>query len=192
MAAGRIHFRALFATLVVCSLAACVSEEPVSEEDKAIFLRAADFAKFGFRFERAEAHETFTRVRNFDGTYQLTYQFSSRASETDHPLYLYASVAVERRVSDAVIAQKAEKLGLLIGFKSEGAEERELPGTLPHGDDARLSLIVKGENPIGNIFTLREKGKTYLLVVTGLYFDDPELFKKIIGPKAERFAAYSP
>jgi hypothetical protein len=67
-----------------------------------------------------------------------------------------------------------------------------VPGTYPYGDDARLSLIVKGENPIGNIFTMRDGGKTYLLVVSGLYFDDPALFNKVIGPKAQRFAAYSP
>jgi len=192
MPSGRVYLRAFLATLVACSVAACVSEEPVSADDKAIFLRAADFARFGFRYENAEAHEKFSRLRNFDGTHQLTYQFNSPQSETDRPLYIYGSVSVERRVSDAMIAQKAEKLGLLIGFKSEGAEERELPGTLPYGDDARLSLIVKDENPIGNIFALRDKGKTYLLVLTGIYFDDLELFNKVIGPKAERFAAYSP
>lgn len=131
MPPGRVHLRAFLATLVACGVAACVAEEPVSAEDKAIFLRAADFAKFGFRYENAEAHEKFSRLRNFDGTHQLTYQFSAPQSETDRPLYIYASVSVERRVSDAMIAQKAEKLGLLIGFKSEGAEERELPERFP-------------------------------------------------------------
>jgi hypothetical protein len=192
MPAGRLDLRALFALVAVCSMAACGSEEPVSTEDKEIFLRAAEFARFGFRYDNVDALETFSKVRNFDGTYQLTYQFRTPEGETDRPLYIHVSVAVERRASDAMMAQKAEKLGLLIGFQSEGAEEREVPGTYPYGDDAKLSLIVKGENPIGNIFTMRDGGKTYLLVVSGLYFDDPALFNKVIGPKAQRFAAYSP
>ena len=192
MLAGRLDFRGLFALLVVCGLAACGSEEPVSAEDKEILLRAVEFARFGFRYDNVEALETFSKVRSFDGTYQLTYQFGAPEGETGRPLYIFVSVSIERRASDAMIAQKAEKLGLLIGFQSEGAEEREVPGTFPYGDDARLSLIVKGENPIGNIFTMRDGAKTYLLVVTGVYFDDPALFNRIIGPKAQRFAAYSP
>ena len=192
MLARRLDFRGFFALLVVCGMAACGSEEPVSAEDKKIFLRAAEFARFGFRYDNVEALETFSKVRSFDGTYQLTYQFRTPEGETERPLYIFASVLVERRASDAMIAQKAEKLGLLIGFQSEGAEEREVPGTYPYGDDAQLSLIVKGENPIGNLFSMRDGGKTYLLVVTGLFFDDPALFNEVIGPKARRFAAYSP
>lgn len=190
--AGQFDARTLFAALLVCGVAGCGSEQPVSTEDKAIFLRATDLAKFGFRHENAEAYETFSKTRHFDGTYELSYQFGTPDSEQQHPLYIYISVSVERRASDAMISQKAEKLGLVVGLKAEGAEEREVPGTFPYGDDARLSLIVKGENPIGNIFTLRDKGKTYLLVLSGVYFDDPELFKKLIGPQVQRFAAYSP
>ena len=189
---GRIGFRALLAALLVGSVAACGSDQPVSAEDKTIFLRPADFARFGLRYEDAEPHETFSKTRNFDGTYELSYQFSAPGEGQQSPLYIYASVSLERRATDALIAQKAEKLGLLIGFKSEGVEERELPGTYPYGDDARLSLIVKGENPIGNLFTVRDKGKTYLLVLSGLYFSDPEVFKDVIGPKMRQFAAYSP
>jgi hypothetical protein len=80
----------------------------------------------------------------------------------------------------------------LIGFRSKGAKERKLPGALPYGDEAPLALLVKGDSPIGNTFALRDKEKTYLLVVSGLYFDDPELFMAMIGPKVQRFGAYSP
>jgi hypothetical protein len=188
----RFAYRAVLAAVLVFGVAACTSEQPVSAADKAIFLRAGDLEKFGFSYENAEAYETFSKVRNFDGTHQLSYQFETPDSEEESPLYIYITVSIARHAADAVIAQKAEKLGLLIGFKSEGAEEREVPGTLPFGDDAQLSLVVKGEHPIGNIFSLRDQEKTYLLVLTGVYFDSTEHFANLIGSKMERLAAYSP
>jgi hypothetical protein len=184
--------RQLAVVLLACGVAACGSEQPVSEEDKAIFLRAGDFARFGYRYENVEAYESFSKTRHFDGSHELTYHFDTPDSEEDRPLHIFITVSVERREVDAQLAQKAQRVGLLIGFKSEGAEERELAESLPYGDEARLALLVKGDNPIGNTFALRDKEKTYLLVMSGLYFDDPELFKAMIGPKVQRFGAYSP
>jgi hypothetical protein len=189
----RIHLeRQLAAVLLACGVAACGSEQPVSEEDKSIFLRAEDFARLGYRYENLEAHETFSKARHFDGSHKLTYRFDSPEGEAERPLHIYITVSIERREADAMLAQKAQRAGLLVGFKSEGAEERELSGTLPYGAETRLALLVKDDSPIGNTFTFRDKEKTYLLVVSGLYFDDPELFTAMIAPKVRRFGAYSP
>ena len=192
MTPTRIHFGVLLAGIALLSVAACSKEQPLSAEDKAIFLRAADLEKFGFRYENAEAYETFTKLKNFDGTHEVTYQFETPESEAENPLFVYITVSVERRASDALISQKAGKLGLSIGFSAEGAEEREVPATFPYGDEARLALLVKNGNPIGNTFSMRDGTKTYLMVMSGLYFSDAELFKEVIGPKLERFARYEP
>lgn len=184
--------RMLLAAITLCSVAACSQEQPVSAEDKAIFLRAADLERFNIRYEDVSSYETFTKTKHFDGTHEVTYQFGTPESETDNPLFIYISVSIARRPADALIAQKASKLGLSIGFGTGDTEERELPGKLPFGDEARLALLVKGGNPIGNTFSMRDGSKTYLLVMSGLYFSDPELFKEVMGPKLERFASYEP
>jgi hypothetical protein len=185
-------YRVLLVALLACGAAACGMEQPVSANDKALFLRPADLGRFGFRFENAAVHETFAKTRHFDGTYELSYQFQTPESQQENRLYIYTSVSVERRASDAMISQKAERLGLLVGLKSEGTEEREVAGSFPYGDDVRLALLVKGGNTIGNTFTVRDQEKTYLLVLSGVYFDNAELFKEVIGPKMRRFADYSP
>lgn len=190
--ARRVEFRSLLAAVVLCSLAACSQEQPVSTEDKAIFLRAGDLQRFNVRYENVEAYETFTKTKHFDGTHEITYQFGTPETEVDNPLFIYISVSIARRAADALIAQKASKLGLSIGFGTEDTEERELSASLPYGDEARLALLVKSGNPIGNTFSMRDGSKTYLLVMSGLYFSEPELFKEVMGPKLERFASYEP
>lgn len=192
MSRQHIAIRRLFAVLLVCGMAACGSEQSVTEEDKTIFLRAGDFAGFGYRYRNVETYETFSKTRHFDGSHELTYRFDTPESERERPLHIYISVSIERRESDAILSQKAQRLGLLVGFRSEGAEERELAASFPYGDEARLALLIKNDQPIGNTFTLRDKERTYLLVLSGLYFDDPALFEEMVGPKVQRFAVYSP
>lgn len=190
--ARRAAHGALLVAIALCALAACSREQPVSDADKAIFLRAGDLEQFNVRYEDVEASETFTKTRHFDGTHEVSYQFLTPESESERPLYIYISVSVERRAADALIAQKAGKLGLSIGFGTEGTEEREMPVKLPYGDDARLALLVRDGRPIGNTFSMRDGSKTYLLIMSGLYFSDAEMFKSVIAPKLERFATYAP
>ncbi|HEY2335920.1 MAG TPA: hypothetical protein VGI18_00960 [Burkholderiales bacterium] len=163
---------------------ACSTEEPVTEADKTVVLRAAELARFGYRFDNIEALETFTRKRHLDGTSEIAYRFQSPPGSK--VLFLHVSVKVAKSESDAAFTQGAEKVGLMIGFKKSGVEERELAAP-PAG---KLSLLVKDERPIGNIFTASHGGKTFLLVMTGLYFDDPALWQKVIEPSMSRFRAY--
>lgn len=181
---SRMEVRVLAAALFCLLLAGCSAEEQVTEADKALVLRAADLTAFGFRYDNVEKIESFSKKREFDGSYEIQYRFQS--PQGARPLFLHVSVKVAAKESDAALNQGAEKLGLLIGFKKNGVEERELPA-VPAG---KLTLLVSGDRPIGNVFTLGEGPKTYLLIVSGLYFDDPALWQKVIAPKLERFRSH--
>ena len=105
-------------------------------------------------------------------------------------MFIYASVSVAQSESDAALNESAEAVGMIIGLKASGVEEREL--RMKSGSQSKLRLLVKGDKPLGNIFTVRDGRKTYFLVMTGLYFDDPEDWKKLVAPKLEQLAGYSP
>jgi hypothetical protein len=182
----------LFAALVLFGVAACGFEQPVAETDKALFLRVADLARVGVRYPDSAAHEKFSKTKHLGGVYELSYQFQTPESEERRPLFIYASVSVQTKATDAMMTEGAEKIGLLIGLKREGVEERDVAGAQRYGDSSRFALLVRDDKPIGNLFTMREGRKTYLLVISGVYFEDPELWKKLIGPKLEQLAAYSP
>jgi hypothetical protein len=98
---------------------------------------------------------------------------------------------VARNESDAALSEGAEKIGLLIGLRAGGVEEREV--RMQPGDDrSRLRVLVKGGKPLGNVFTAREGRKTYVLMLAGLYFEDAEDWKKLSEPKLQQLAGYSP
>ena len=186
----RFGMRTAFAALLLACLAGCGIEEPLSEADKSLFLRPADLVRYGFQYDDPASYEKFSKSRQIDGAYQLKYEFKPDGSEPRR-VFIYASVSVAQSESDAALNESAEAVGMVIGLKASGVEEREL--RLKSGNDqSKLRLLVKGDKPLGNIFTVRDGRNTYLLMVTGLYFDDAEDWKKLVAPKLEQLAGYSP
>lgn len=177
--------RAALRLLACVALAACQAQEPLTEADKALFVRVADLSVFGVGYPDAEARESFSKAKQPDGAYELTYKFET-ASGAPRPLYMHVSFTVGRTVSDATLAETAEKIGLLVAFRKNGVQESEVPGVKA----GKLSLLVKDGQPIGNLFTLRDGSKTYLLIISGLYVRDAESWQKLIAPKLERLARY--
>jgi hypothetical protein len=186
----RFGIRAALAALLLVCLAGCGTEEPLSEADKSLFLRPADLVRYGFQYDDPDSYEKFSKTRQIDGAYELKYEFQPDKSERRR-VFIYASISVARNESDAALNEGAEAIGMLVGLKASGVEEREL--RMRSGNDrSTLRLLVKGDKPLGNIFTTRDGRKTYFVVVTGLYFDDAEDWKKLVAPKLEQLAGYSP
>ena len=186
----RFGMAAALAALLLACLAGCGTEEPLSEADKSLFLRPADLVRYGFEYDDPASYEKFSKSRQIDGAYQLKYEFQPGKSERSR-VFIYASVSVANNESDAALNEGAEAVGMIIGLKASGVEERELR-MKPGGDQSRLRLLFKGDKPLGNIFTARDGRKTYFIVMTGLYFDDAEDWKKLVAPKLEQLAGYSP
>ena len=177
--------RAALSLLACALLFACDTQQPVTEEDKAVLVRVGDLSAFNVRIPDAEAHETFRKVKQADGAQELSYKFET-PSGAQRPLYMHVSATFGRTASDAVLAENAEKIGLLIAFKKNGVVEREIPGI----KTGRLALLVKDETPIGNLFTLREGSKTYLFMISGLFVRDAESWQKLAGKRIEQLARY--
>ena len=187
----RFGIRTAFAALLLAWLAGCGTEEPLSEADKSLFLRPTDLVRYGFQYEDPASYEKFSKSRQLDGAYQLKYEFQPGKTERRR-VFIYASVSVARNESDAALNESAEAVGMLIGLKASGVEDREVQMKTSSNEQSKLRLLVKGDKPLGNIFTTRDGRKTYFIVVTGLYFDDAEDWKKLFAPKLEQLAGYSP
>jgi hypothetical protein len=176
----------LLAALACFALAACGEQLPVAQSDKDLFVRPGDFAAFGIAFGDTEAQEIFTKAKHFDGSYEMTHTYSAPQG-SPRGLYLYTSIHIARRESDAVVADGAVKVGLLIAFKKDGVEERDVPGVQP----GKLTLLVKDGKPIGNVYTVRDGAKAYMLIMSGLYIQEPALWQQLTEPKLQRLRSYA-
>jgi hypothetical protein len=176
----------LLAALALLALTACGEQLPVSQADKDLFVRPGDFAAFGIPFGDTEALEKFTKAKSFDGSYELTHTFTA-GEGSPRALYLYTSIHIARREADAMAADGAGKIGLLIAFKKDGVEEREVAGV----KTGKLTLLVKDGKPLGNVYTVRERAKAYMLVMSGLYIQEAALWQQLMDSKMQRLRDYS-
>jgi hypothetical protein len=173
-------------------LAGCQKNLPVSAADRAVVLRAADLVPYGYGLGDTERYETFEHIRYFDGSHELTYEFQTPDSEEDNALYMNVIVSVEKSRTDALTTQGAQKIGLGIGLKANGITQREIEKFYEYGDSSSFSVLEKDGRPIGNIFTARDGKRVFVLMLSGMYFDDAETFKELIEARLRKFSAYQP
>jgi len=178
--------------LAALGLVGCQRDLPISAADREVVLRAADLIPYGYGLEQTGRYETFKRIRYFDGSHELTYEYQTPESEKDNALYLNVTVSVENSASDALTSHGAEEIGLTIGLKANGVEAREIEDFYAYGDTSKFSLLENDGKPIGNIFTTRKGRRVFVMVLSGMYFEDAATFKELIEGRLEKFAAYDP
>jgi hypothetical protein len=188
-----MNSRAPVILLLIASLwhLSCQRPLTVTDADKALLVHIRELEPYGYVFENPSKYEKYLKSRDFDGTLELEYEFDAPESE-DNSIYLNAVVTISRSRSNATVSQGAEKIGLLYGLKLKGVVQEERKDFYRYGDASSFFVLKKDGLPIGNYFTVREGTKTYSLVVAGVYFDDPELWKELVESKLKKFSAYKP
>ena len=181
-----------FLVSVSLCIQGCERKLNVQESDKTLFLRAKDLVDYGYGFPAIEKYESFSKAKAIDGSYDVEYEFETPDAEKQDRLFLYVLISVGKKKSDAKISQGGEKIALLYTLKAKGIEEEEIPNFYHYGDSSSFYLLKKEGKPIGNYFTVREASKTYTVILSGMYFDDPQVWKEIMEPKLKQFSVYKP
>ena len=180
--------------LAACALFAsgCESGLPVDASDKTIILRAADLVPFGYGLEETEQYETFSKTKYFDGSHEITYEYETPETEEDDPLYLNVTVTFEKRESDALISRGTERAGMTTGLRIAGIKTREIKDFFMYGDSSTFYMLEKDGKPVGNLYSVRHGKKIYLIILSGMYFDDAAVWKELVEEKLKKFSGYEP
>jgi hypothetical protein len=173
------------------ALAACERGMPVEAREKEMLLLAADLVPFGYDLPETQKYDTFSKTRYFDGTFDIVYEHESPDSEPDHVLYMNVTVTFERNAADAMIGRGAETTALKYTLKAGGIEIREIPKFFPYRDASDFHVLERDGKPVGNYFSVRDGARLYSVVMTGIYFDDADEWKELIGEKLVKFSTYS-
>lgn len=186
------HLAPVVLILAATVLGGCERNLPVDEQDKAVVLRAADLIPFGYGLEKTEPYEKFTKTKYLDGSHELAYEFETPDSEEENALYMNVTISVEKSNSDAWATHGAQDIGLGVGLKSSGITKREVKDFYKYGDSSTFYVLEKDGHPIGNAFTVRHGKRVYMLLLSGMYFDDAASWKELIEEKLKTFSEYAP
>lgn len=159
---------------------------PVGEQDKQVVVQADVFEEWleGFTFDAG--NETWEKLKNIDGTYELSYEYDSDM------LYVSCVVGVDGSRSDAKVSYVAMDTGSEIGAGLEDMKYVDRPGLLRYGDKSRAALITMDGDNVGNYFACRKGKNTIVILWTGVYFEDRDAFRDIVEPVLDRWSRYTP
>lgn len=168
-------------------------EEPITQAERDVLFTIETLTDFA-DVEVDPAAGKLKRVRHFDGSREVTYEYESPDGAED-PLYLSSSVNLERNVSDARTVYVSSTLGFKLGMALEGEQALQQvarSGLFQWGDESRAVVLMKGDKPVGNVFAGRKGKKVFLVILVGVFFDEREDVEAALGPVLRRFEAYNP
>lgn len=172
-------------------LSSCKRAE-VLDRDKEIFVRAKDFAEYGFSIQNPEKYESFEKINLFDGSQQIEYEFETPENESASALYLIETATLDANQSDAKMSRGVEDTAISIALKIGGVEKEEVKDFYSYGDSSSFYVLKKDDRKVGSYFSTRHGKKTFSLFIVGIYFDDVETWRDLVEPRLKKFSAYKP
>jgi hypothetical protein len=170
----------------------CAKEEnKVSTEEMKLFITPKDFNdKYDYEYPLSREYEKVTKSKWLGDT-EYTYEYSTPDS-LENVLYLSLNVDFLGKSSDAIVSYNAYKLGGNIGISTTDAELVEMDSLFSYGDQSSLKQIRIDGKPLGNIFVVRIDKMVYHFVISGLYIDDPSIWKELMEEKLKAVGRYKP
>jgi hypothetical protein len=165
--------------LAALGLLACSVSGELTGSERALLLTEADFRLTG-RAADAPLQGKYRKMTNqLDKSRELSYVYEKEGSG----FYLSNTLTLDFSPGNALITEGAQKAGLMIGLTAAGVSEDPIELTAKYGDRASLTLLRKEGKPIGNVFTAVAGKKVFVVVFSGVYFDDAAVFDGLIAPK---------
>lgn len=168
----------VFALLALITCAGCTSGE-IEEADHELVLKAEHLLDYGLELPRGyRAFESMSKERWFDGSVMIEYEF--HAPDDPNLPFVYSMAEVHRTLSDATISYSAGNFAAPLGLGD--AEMIDRSNEFYYGDNSKYALLTYNGKQYGNYFAMQD-GKTVFMVMTsGFYFDDAELWAELIDP----------
>jgi hypothetical protein len=177
--------------LVLVGAAGCTEEE-VKQADRPLLVTIEDLEPYDYDLDHLAHLQSFRRIRNLDGSLEIEYEFET-PDTSEQILYLSVTAGYERTAREAVATYRMDKGAVGVGSRIGGVSVKEEPGFYRWGDESYFGFFVTKEGQRGgNVFAARAGNRTYLLILSGIYFDDREEWAAFIEPKLDYFARYNP
>jgi hypothetical protein len=137
------------------------------------------------------AGESLSKTRYIDDSFEIEYVYDL-PQDNDAP-YLSYTVTFEPSESDANTTYVSLWGGTKVAFYMFGdvkVDVQEKNEIFRWGDQSRFGVLFAGDRPFGNVFVAKKGKKVVYLLISGIYFDDPDVFSEFLTPYLERLDAF--
>jgi len=154
--------------------------KPPSADERKLVVTPEKLAEFGVTLN--PKCDSLTMMGTF-GTKQIQYE-----RDCDTPDVYAQSMAqvnptkLEARQSFTLLVATMKGGLRLTGGKLNVEPHPEL---LTFGEQRYAAIIKHGDDPRGNLFVIRQGRVVHSIIITGIYFDEPDAVRELLGPVIE-------
>ena len=165
------------------------ADEPVSEEEKNLIVTFHDLEPYFEDLEYNTEYESFNKVRFFDRSTELTYEYSHPA---ENQPYISVTITHEPKKSDALTSYAIGWSSGIAGMNIVDSEWNIVEDNtiFKCGERSRFGVVKYGDAQSGNMFSMLVRGNIYDFFVSGLILDDPQILAVLFNEKAEILKTY--
>lgn len=158
-----------------------VKPKPATEADRRLVVTAERMQQHGGP-EPNPDYERLTVQRMF-GTAAIQYEYQIPNSvETEERIYIQSAVNVAMTRTEAMQQHALGVVAMRAGMAANDLKVQPAPQLLTFGDQKYAALLMKGDRPIGNLLVVRDGRIVHTLIVSGLYFEEPEAIAELLKP----------
>ena len=145
----------------------------------------------GMEFTKDPTKESLKRTWYIDGSVDVAYEYNG--AEGKLPVYVSSQASRNTSSQDATNEYLGMKLGASAVFRvmGENVTETQRDDLLKWGDDSSSVLLSVPGGHVGNCFVARKGDKVFMLIVTGVFFDDKTTLEGVLLPKLNKGAQAS-
>jgi hypothetical protein len=150
--------------------------------DRGIVLTADKLLPLGIDQPNPDA-ETLVAIRNFDGSVNIEYEYSSsRDPHAESFLSVSSSVLVFPNSLSAIQTFKMQQIALKAGTKLAKLKIVDMPQLTTLGDQRYAALMERDGEPYGNLFLIRKGRVVHMSTISGVVVDEPAEAQIVLGP----------
>ena len=166
---------------------------PAGQAERDVVIDVDDVALWSEGFAFQPELELLRKIRHFDGSHEVEYEYDHPIEE--EPFYLSCSSSVENSSSDAEMTYKllGGTVEMLVPLMAgEGAELVVRNDQFSWGDASEWSDFQVDGVVVGHVFIGRKGSRVMLMMLVGVYFETPEVIEAFVGPTLANLENYVP
>ncbi len=177
--------RTIWLTLWFVILTGCTTKE-LEPGDRDLVLKIGQLQEYGLNLSGNYAvFESFTKQQWFDGTFTIEYEFQA-AAHLRLP-FLYSIAETHASNIEACVSYSAGNVGLPLGLGDVELSVRD--DLFAFGDKSRFGLLMVDGEPAGNYFAMCHERTSLMIVLSGFYFDNGELWGELLAPTLDALSS---
>ena len=188
-----MNLKYVSALLASCVLLTSCLKQPVSPDEKLIFLPASQMAQYGAKLPGTYSqYEKYTKKMYYDSTFELQYEYSLPENVDSDLRLLIETYSFENKSSDVFVNDIVTKGVTSTIYHANGISLSEKVNSFEWGrKSAVYDILSKNKLLVGSRFVASSDKMNFSFTIIGMHIAEKEIWSELLKNKLDRAKSFT-